>query len=96
MGTRTEPKVVQVWSCPKCGSIYNSPLKVSKVTCSSKHNRIIMKLVEGPEGKRGAPRPVPVRTVVVKQDDWVEPPLRPKASLVVDPGVLLKALGISD
>lgn len=97
MTTTTERKVVQVWKCPKCGETYQSPVRASKVTCSTRHNRIIMKLVDGPPGLRGKPKPVPVlRTVVVRQEDWDDEPekLRAKASLVSDPALLLEALGI--
>lgn len=96
MATKTEPKVVQVWQCPKCGETYQSPVRASKVTCSTRHNRIIMKLVDGPPGVRGKPKPVPVlRTIVLRTEDWDEPEKpRAKASLVSDPALLLEALGI--
>lgn len=97
MDTKTEAKVVQVWLCPKCEKRYNSPVRASKVTCSNRHNRIIMKLIDGPAGNRGTPKPIPtLRTVVVSREDWVEEPVkaRVKASRVSDPTLLLQALGI--
>lgn len=96
MTTKTEERYVQVWACTKCDRQYKSVVKASKVTCSNRHNRTNMKLVEGVAGVRGTPRPVPVlRTLVTRQEDWDEPvKVRAKAALVSDPTLLLEALGI--